>query len=239
MLRRMDGLQFFDRRQDFTVAWKTLPHWAQAGTVTFITWRTADSLSAAALERITRERAELLERFGVEAGGDSKDASFGETRPRRQVSPKLAAPLAKLAPADRARLNWELFHSWDRQLDLGAGEGVLMRPELSAIVEASLRHFDGERYVLTDAVVMPNHVHVLVAFADADALLAQVASWKRFTSRQIQRALGRRGEFWQSEQFDHLVRSPEHFEHLRRYVAENPKKAGLKESCFRWYSKAL
>jgi putative transposase len=40
----MDGLQFFDRKQDFTVAWKTLPHWAQAGTVCFLTCRTADSL---------------------------------------------------------------------------------------------------------------------------------------------------------------------------------------------------
>jgi type I restriction enzyme R subunit len=106
-------------------------------------------------------------------------------------------------------------------------------------VANSLVHIDGERYVLTDYVVMPNHVHVLAAFADEDQLLAQVTSWKRFTSRQIHSALDRRGEFWQVEQFDHLVRSPEQFEYLRRYVAENPRKSGLREGSFRHYSRAI
>jgi hypothetical protein len=35
---RMDGVQFFDPKQDFAIAWKSLPHWSQAGTVCFITW---------------------------------------------------------------------------------------------------------------------------------------------------------------------------------------------------------
>ncbi len=239
MLSRMDGLQFFDRRQDFTVAWKTLPHWAQAGTVTFVTWRTADSLPRELMERLSRSREELLRRFGIDVDGDPHERSFGETPPCRQVSPKLAAQLAKLSQGDKAKLNWELFRVWDGCLDRGAGECVLARPELSEIVERSLRHFDGDRYVLTDAVVMPNHVHMLVAFADADQVLAQVAGWKRYTSRQIQQALGRRGEFWQAEQFDHLVRSLEYFEYFRQYLAENPRKAGLKEGAYRYYSKAL
>ncbi|MBA3481444.1 MAG: hypothetical protein H0T51_06475 [Pirellulales bacterium] len=113
MLSRMDGLQFFDRRQDFTVAWKRLPHWAQSGTVTFITWRTVDSLPAAALERIARERDVTLRRFGIEPDGDPRGRSFGETPLRRQVSPKLAGKLARLSPRDKARLNWDLFCVWD------------------------------------------------------------------------------------------------------------------------------
>ena len=69
---------------------------------------------------------------------------------------------------------------------------------------------------------MPNHVHVLAAFPTEEAMLEQCESWKRFTARQINRLLNRRGRFWQQDVFDHLVRSPEEFERLRAYIAENP-----------------
>jgi hypothetical protein len=53
----------------------------------------------------------------------------------------------------------ERFHQW---LDAGHGACWLKDPARSAIVEQSLKHFDGQRYLLGDYVVMPNHVHVLV-----------------------------------------------------------------------------
>ena len=101
----------------------------------------------------------------------------------------------------------------------------------------SLLHFDGDRYDLTDFVVMPNHVHVLVAFPDESSMLAQCDSWKHFTTTQINRALGRKGRFWQQDGFDHLVRSVEQFEYLRRYIAENPRRANLQLGEFRHFSK--
>jgi type I restriction enzyme R subunit len=145
--------------------------------------------------------------------------------------------LAGLPARDRGRVQWTLFAAWDEQLDRGAGACELAKPELSKIVEDSLLHFDGDRYVLTDAVVMPNHVHLLAAFRDEDTLLAQCTSWKRYTGRAIQAVFGRHGEFWQVEQFDHLVRSDEQFEHYRRYIATNPEKARLAPGTYRWYSK--
>jgi len=217
----MAELQFFDAKQDFAVAWKSLPHWAQAGTVCFITWRTADSLPVTVLERFTSERNTLLRDFGLDPVRNWKD------------------DLSKLPARERGRVHWSLFSAWDRQLDVGRGACVLARPELSQVVEKSLLHFDGDRYVLTDAVVMPNHVHLLVAFHDENMLLSQCTSWKRYTGGQINKILCNRGEFWQVEQFDHLVRSPEQFEHYRRYIAENPHKAGLPASAYRWYSKKL
>jgi type I restriction enzyme R subunit len=215
----MDGLQFFDPKQDFTIAWKSLPHWAQTGTICFITWRTADSLPTDVIERLARERAQLLRRFGLKPESDWK------------------RDLGKLPGLERSRLQWLLFHAWDGELDNGVGECVLARPEMSRIVEDSLLHFDGDRYVLTDSVVMPNHVHLLVAFRDEKMLLTQCTSWKRFTGVEIQKSLGRHGEFWQVEQFDHLVRSPEQFAYFRRYIADNPHKAGLPGGAYRWYSK--
>jgi putative transposase len=235
----MDGLQFFDRKQDFTVAWKRLPHWSQAGTVCFITWRTADSLPKAVQDQLTAARREAFQHFGIQCESAPVMSVLGENGSRGQFSPRIAKQIAKLSPGDQVRLNWQLYELWDGQLDRGAGACVLARPELSEIVAASLKHFDSDRYVLTDFVVMPNHVHVLTAFADDDALLATSASGKRFTALEINRLLSRRGMFWQVEQFDHLVRSLEQFEHLRKYIAENPKKARLKPGSYRWYSKAL
>jgi putative transposase len=217
----MDGLQFFDRDQNFTIAWRSLPHWSQAGTVCFITWRTADSLPRAAQQRIALQRRELLARLGLDPAGD------------------WAVELGRLPPHLAARARWNLFAMWDRQLDRGIGACELARPEVATIVEQTVRRFDGERYALTDLMVMPNHVHLLVAFAAEDRLLSQVAAWKRFAARQINPHLGRRGSFWQIEHFDHLVRSPEQFAYLRRYIADNPRKAGLREGQYRHYAKVL
>jgi putative transposase len=95
------------------------------------------------------------------------------------------------------------------------------------MVATSVQHFDGDRYDLSDFVVMPNHVHLLVAFSDEESMLKQCESWKHFTATRINRALGRRGRFWQQDGFDHLVRSEEHLQYLRRYIAENPVRARL------------
>jgi len=116
---------------------------------------------------------------------------------------------------------------------------VLRQPELAAIVEESLLRFDEQRYMLVDAVVMPNHVHLLAAFPDDVSMATQCESWKRYTSRQINMRLNRKGEFWQVEAFDHLVRSEEQFAHYRQYIAENGAKAGLKPGEYRWMSKEL
>jgi len=82
-------------------------------------------------------------------------------------------------------------------------------------------------------------VHFLCAFGADPEMLKQCTTWKRYTSRQINRRSGRTGEFWQVDQFDHLIRSPEEFEHYRRYIAENPGKAGLKKGQYRHYRKRL
>jgi putative transposase len=150
----MREIQFFDPRQDVSVIHKRLPHWSQAGTVAFITWRTADSLPTAMLERLARERSDLLQRFGI------ADADW-----EQQV--------AKLSAVDRGKLQWSLFEAWDRQLDAAAGDCVLARPELSAMVAESLFRFDDDRYLLTNFVVMPNHVHLLAAFQNDETMLAQ------------------------------------------------------------------
>ncbi|MEZ6115794.1 MAG: transposase [Pirellulaceae bacterium] len=102
-----------------------------------------------------------------------------------------------------------------------------------------MKYADGEKYDLTDFVVMPNHVHLLVSFFDERAMLKQCESWKHWTARQINLTLGQTGRFWQQDGFDHLVRSEAQFLHFRRYIQRNPVKAGLQEGEFLYFSKPL
>ncbi len=131
------------------------------------------------------------------------------------------------------RLDFRQFTAeLESEVDACHGACVLRNPELRQIVVDALRFFDGQRYTLGDFVVMPNHVHVLVGGMAREAMLAQAEEWKRWTGPQINAALGQRGRFWQDESFDHLVRHEAAFMKFRRYIADNPTKAGLKEGEF-------
>lgn len=203
-------MQTFDPRQEFAVVERRLPHWSQAGTIAFITWRTWDSMPAHVIEAWLAERDALLRQHGI-------DPSRGGWEAGVQTLPARVARALTLSVSAR----------WNEHLDALHGTCVLRRPELARIVADSLRRFHGERYLLTDYVVMPNHVHLLAAFADEGAMLDQCDSWKHFTAREINRAPGRKGRFWQQDGFDHLVRSADDFENYRRYIADNPRQARL------------
>lgn len=120
-------------------------------------------------------------------------------------------------------------------LDGCHGRCLLKRPKLARIVADSLLYFNGVRYRMGDFIVMPNHVHLLAVFPTAEALKKQCDSWLHYTAFRINRVIGEKGKFWQQEPFDHLVRSLEQYEYLRRYIADNPRKAGLKPGEFLYH----
>ena len=212
----------FDPEGDLRIVERRLPHWSQAGAVCFLTWRTIDSLPKDVLDRWFGERSRWLASHGIQAD-----------------DPQWRAQLQRLDPKLVRGFLDEFWNRWHDALDAGYGSCVLRRPELSAMVADSLLRFDGDRYELLDHVVMPNHVHLLAVFPDEDAMLAQCESWKHYTAVQLNRRLGQRGRFWQSDGFDHLVRSEEQFVYLRKYIRDNPQRAGLKPGDFRQYSKEL
>lgn len=205
-----EWFRFFDSEAEIAVTERRLPHWAQAGTLCFLTWRTLDSIPEHVLSTWRSDRASWLARHGIDPLGDSWHARF-----------------AALAPSDRLEFHRLFSGRWQAMLDKCQGACVLRRPELARIVASSLQHFDGERYTLTDFVVMPNHVHILAVFPDETRMLAQCESWKHFTAGQINKVIGRRGRFWQTDTFDHLVRSADQLDTLRSYVADNAFQARL------------
>ena len=214
--------RLFDPALPVKIIDRRLPHWSQAGAITFITWRTADSIPADVLRTWLAQR----------------DAFLRE----HQIDPRL--PTWRLAIERLNPKAWTVFHRehssrWHDHLDACHGECPLRDPRASRIVADVLHHFDGQRYELIDFVTMPNHVHVQAAFPDEQSMLAQCDSWKHFTAREINRLLRRKGRFWQQDGYDHLVRSEDEWRALRQYLGQNPVLANLKPSEYIHYAKAM
>ena len=169
-----------------------LPHWRQEGCAYFVTWRTADSIPRERVAQWVGERTEWLAK-----------------------NPEPWTPAIEME-------YYRLFSDrWEAWLDECFGECVLARPELREIVEATIRHDDGTKYEVHEFVVMPNHVHVLVTPAAGHSLSEALQAWKSVSSHRINKALGRSGEFWQKESFDHIVRSAQQMEKFRAYIGSN------------------
>lgn len=210
----------FDRESEVDISTRNLPHWFQPGVAMFITFRTGDSMPKQVIDAWRHE----LCRWLCDHGADTKGILPPDDLSTLPVS--LRSEYRKL----RSRL-------WHGNLDAGHGECVLRNRELASIVLDSLRHFDGERYDLESAIVMPNHVHLLVQFKPPTTCSDQCDSWLHYTAYRINKRLGRKGAFWQSEPFDHLVRSGEQFAYLQRYIARNGLEAKLPASDYLYWSR--
>jgi putative transposase len=208
----------FDPDQEVEISQHNLPHWQQAGKTYFITFRTYDSMPRDVMDAWLNDRNRWLRNHGIEP----LDVDW-----RRKL-----ARLPIDAKREFHRNFTDRFHDL---LDECHGACVLRRPDLAKIVGDSLLHFNGDRYEMGDFVVMPNHVHLLVQFTTASAMKDQCRSWKHYTAVQINRTIGASGTFWQGESFDFLVRTPEQFEAIRRYIEENPIRAKLRAGEFLHY----
>jgi putative transposase len=199
--------ELFDPKADLRItAGTNLPHWYQTGVTYFVTFRTVDSIPTEVSKRWYAERARWLERRGISTANSNWREQFEE-----------------LSRDQRKQFHETFSREYLENLDKGWGACVLRQAELSEIVADSLGHFDGNRYHLGNFVVMPNHVHLLVCLLGETDIVGQCYSWKKFTAGEINKAIGKSGRFWQEDSFDHLVRSPEQFDAIQRYIAENPR----------------
>jgi REP element-mobilizing transposase RayT len=136
-------------------------------------------------------------------------------------------PANRVFPPD-SLTSGKAFLEMDRMLDQAqTGPKHLSLPNIAAMVAEAIR--DGARrfgrYQLHSFVVMPNHVHLLVTPSVPSA--KWLRTLKGFTAHEANTILGRTGNpFWQSESYDHLIRSGE-FDLIQRYIENNPVKAGL------------
>ena len=115
---------------------------------------------------------------------------------------------------------------------LARGKVALSRSERDIVV-TTLRHFAGEPYGLHAAVVMDDHVHVLVTpFAD-QPLHKILHSWKSFTAHILVK-LGRTSPVWTPEYYDTIIRNEAHHRSAMHYIAENPSRRWPGVTGYRW-----
>jgi len=101
----------------------------------------------------------------------------------------------------------------------------------TAVLECCL-YGRGSRFRLHAAVVMPEHVHLLMTpLRDARGEVFQLAeilkSIKGASARRVNQLLLRSGPLWQEESFDHVVRSDVSLSAKVDYIRENPVRRGL------------
>lgn len=182
---------FFDPNEPVANLTGHLPHWRQAGVTYFVTFRCADALPQSKLRQWNEELRVWRERH-PEPHDEATRREFFRLFPKR-------------------------IQDW---LDAGYGSCPFRDPHHRQVVENALRHFNGERYYLDEFVVAVNHVHVILTPLGEHSLSSILHSWKSFTAHKIHLP-GSRGQLWQEESFDHIVRSPESLERFRQYIREH------------------
>ena len=116
-----------------------------------------------------------------------------------------------------------------------------LSPTARALVLDSVRHFDGQRYELFAACVMPDHVHVLfqpfIKETSAEGtsvfwtLTELLHSIKSYTANEINREEQTAGiPVWEKESFDTLMRDDRQLEESFSYICQNPRQEGLTDS---------
>ncbi len=205
-MNRLEYKPFYERN---------LPHYQPPGVALFITFRLADSIPTS-VQRQLRAEAEEVE-----------------------------AILARIVnPQERAKRTYleqrRFFGKWDTALDTAKNGPFWLRiPEITESVVECLHYPDGNMYDLDAFCVMPNHVHVILTplLKDKDtyySIAAIMHSIKGNSARKANPHLGRSGQFWQHENYDHVVRDEAEWKRIITYILNNPVKAGLVAQAKDW-----
>jgi len=103
-------------------------------------------------------------------------------------------------------------------------EGEIVRSEWIALPERF------SRLVLDEFVIMPNHLHGVLAFvgpaggaSPSPTLFEVIGAFKSISTIRVNRLLRRRGvPLWQRGYYERVVRTGEDLRKIQRYILENP-----------------
>jgi len=104
----------------------------------------------------------------------------------------------------------------------------LSAPERREVL-AHVRSGDGRFYRLVAAVIMPDHLHLLLKPSPGITLSRIMKGIKGVSARRINRRRGTRGRVWLHESWDRVVRHQRELLEKIDYMLYNPWKAGLIE----------
>ena len=91
-----------------------------------------------------------------------------------------------------------------------------------------------ELYELVSFAIMPNHIHLLLK---QKASLVDIIKYiKGKSAIELNRVLGKNGQFWARDYYDRGIRDNAHFSTIYEYILNNPTKANLIDAEDRVYS---
>ncbi|MEO6005753.1 MAG: hypothetical protein ABIZ04_18795 [Opitutus sp.] len=88
------------------------------------------------------------------------------------------------------------------------------------LLRSAVLYHTRDRWFLRLIVLMPDHLHALIAVPQPESLGALVRMWKSYQTKTL-------GIVWQSGFFDHRLRSDESLTEKAHYIRMNPERAGL------------
>ena len=104
--------------------------------------------------------------------------------------------------------------------------GTLLESE-RRIVRDHILAGHGRFYTLSAAVVMPDHVHLILRPLAGYDLSRIMKGVKGVSANLLNRARGSSGHLWQDESYDRILRGADEFDEKLEYMRSNPVKAGL------------
>jgi putative transposase len=206
----------FDREKAVRIYRRNLPHWRQEGATYFVTFHLYDSVPEDAVRRLEEKRQIWLEARGIGRETDPKEA------------------YRTLGKSDRFLYQKFINRSREDVIDAGYGACYLKSEQIARQLADDILLDDGSAMHVGDFVIMPNHVHLLLVPVNRELELCM----KRIKGRSAticNRLRGRKGSFWQTDSFDHIVRNLEQLNKYRQYIAENPKMAGIDLNSVAYY----
>lgn len=109
--------------------------------------------------------------------------------------------------------------------------GIISENERRIVLDA-IRHFHGIRYWVTAAIVMPDHVHLLLkpnaTESEKEFSLGKILKGiKGYSAREINKFRGSKGALWLDESYDRIVRDYDEYLEKWNYIRDNPVRAEL------------
>ncbi len=183
---------------------RKLPHWRVASASYFVTFRQYGTIPPNVIKELKDRKAHV----------DLKD---------------------EMAMDDFQRFEFRRIESiLDKAI---SSENILCKPEIASMIIDSFGMAEQKyKWSFPSVVVTPNHVHCLCVGQTASIPLDKfLMKFKGWTAYRANKLLGRTGSpFWAQESFDHWCRNSQKEETVKRYMTNNPVKAGLVKKAEEW-----
>lgn len=145
---------------------------------------------------------------------------------------KLIEELRNSLEKDLAELSLKekkLFKKYDELLDFGKyGENYLRNKKVASLIKETIEKYENKLYQVICYRIMPNHVHIVITILDIGKTLSDIMKLiKGSSSISINKLLDRKGNLWQAESFDRLIREEKEMYNIIKYVLLNPVKTNL------------